>query len=174
MGSAESNAVNVSVDTLLAYPVLCVELDGETTVIKRSRYVLDLNLGLEPQVLGVIQYDAAFVNIPHLTNFSKYRQRIFMVNNSGFDIPYTTTFIAEEAVKGYYEPRLADSGVIPAGQTVKITSDELLSIADGVPTRISARMYFDAKLDDVSAAVQIFSVDSTEPPVTNIIELKKL
>lgn len=170
---SETTIINVSISDLLEHPVFCVSADSKTTSIKRSAYYIDLGIGIGTSLLGEIKYDAASVDLPYITGYQNYRQRIYLVNHAGFEVAYTTHFIPEASLEGGYTEGVAAKGIIPAETTMKINASELVNFSGEGTTRISARIFIDAKPQDISAAVQILSITSSEPPVTNVLEVKE-
>lgn len=168
--SAEKE-VKVSIDNLISYPVFCLAAQSDEIPLQRSAYQLDLGIGLDSRLLGEIVYAAASIDLPYLTSYADYRQRIMLVNHAGYDVAYTTRFSAEEEVEGHYNIQPKASGIIPAGGTLKLNTQELVTIDNGVPSRVSARIFVDAKPADISAAVQILSLDSNLPPQTNVLQV---
>lgn len=159
----------ISLDTLTDNPVLCMDVSGNTQPVRRADYRLDLGLGGQPAFFGKIRYDGARIDLPYITNYQGYRQRIMLNNHAGYDVAYKVELQAEEAVQGNFTPGEAIEGVIPAGTVLKIDGRDLVDIAPGVPTRVSARMLVDALPEDISAAVQVVSLGSNQPPVTNVL-----
>jgi hypothetical protein len=168
-----SKTVNISLDTLFTHPVLCVDLTGNTEPFLRTEFQLDLGLGRESIFFGKITYDGSSVDFPFLTSFSNYKQKIFITNHAGYDIEYIFELSAEESVQGNFQIGSAATGTVPAGGVIKIDVSELFSIAPDLPTRMSGRMLIDAQPQDVSAAIQIVSLSSSAPPVTNVLEVKQ-
>jgi hypothetical protein len=162
--------VKISLDTLITYPVFCLTADTNDNMVKRSAYELDLGIGLESSLFGEITYDAATVDLPYITTYSGYRQRILLVNHAGYAVNYITEFTAEGAVAGNFSAGISAEGSIPANSTLKLDARELVTITDGA-TRISARLLIDAKASDISAAVQILSLGSSLPPITNVLQV---
>lgn len=170
---SDESTVKVSIDNLLAFPVFCLTADSNTVLLNRSIFEIDLALGFKTSILGELTYDAASIDLPYITSYPVYRQRIFLVNHTGYDVAYITRFIAESEVIGHYTEGVAASGVIPAGSTLIIRGDDIVSIDAGVPSRISARIFVDAKPADISAAFQILSTDSVEPPMTTVLKVSQ-
>jgi hypothetical protein len=163
--------VNVSLDTLADYPVFCLTADGNNKMIKRSAYELDLGIGATPSLFGEITYNAATIDLPYVTTYSGYRQRILLVNHAGYAVNYITEFTAEASVAGNFSTGISAEGIIPPNTTLKFNAQDLVTINSGGATRVSARLFFDAKATDISAAVQILSLDSNLPPITNVLQV---
>jgi len=168
---SQTNIVQVSIDELIDYPVFCLAAESKSLAIKRAAYYLDLGFGLAASLLGEVVYDTAAVDLPYITNYANYRQRIILINHAGYDVAYTTQFVAEEVVMGNFQANSKATGIIPAGSTLKLNSDELVTIDPNVPSRVSARIFIDAKPQDVAAAVQILALDSNLPPQTNTLNV---
>jgi hypothetical protein len=161
--------VAISIDTLVSFPVLCLSAESNDVFLKRSTYEIDIALGAGARVLGELNYDAAFIDIPYITTFQSYKQRILLVNHTGYDVAYTTRFIAESEVLGHFYEGDLTSGIIKGNSTLKLNTEDLVTIGANVPTRISARIFLDAKPSDISAAIQILSIGSLEPPKTSVL-----
>ncbi|WP_156413706.1 hypothetical protein [Lacimicrobium alkaliphilum] len=164
-------ATYISLDTLTDNPVLCMDVTDTNQPVRRADYRLDLGLGGQPAFFGKIRYDGARIDLPYITNYQGYRQRIILNNHAGYDVAYKVELQAEEAVQGNFTPGEAVEGIIPAGTVLKIDGRDLVDIAPGVPTRVSARMLVDALPEDISAAVQVVSLGSNQPPVTNVLNV---
>jgi hypothetical protein len=168
-----SKLVNISLDSLFTYPVLCIDLTGNTEPFSRTEFQLDLGMGHKPVFFGKISYDGSSVDFPFLTTFPNNKQKIFITNHAGYDVSYKFEFFAEESVKDNFQLGTASTGTIPAFGVVKIDATELFSVSKGVPTRLSGRMLVDALPQDISAAIQIVSLSSNAPPVTNVLVVKQ-
>jgi hypothetical protein len=163
----------LSLDTLFTYPVLCIDLTGNTEPFSRTEFQLDLGLGLKPVYFGKISYDGSSVDFPFLSTFPNNKQKIFITNHAGYDVDYKFEFFAEESLKDNFQRGTASTGTIPAFGVVKIDTTELFNVSKGVPTRLSGRMLVDALPQDISAAIQIVSLSSNAPPVTNVLDVKQ-
>jgi hypothetical protein len=168
---SDEHLIYISLDDLVNYPVFCIEAESSDIAIRRSEYSLNLGLGGETKLIGEVLYDAATIDLPYITDFSEYRQRIIFVNHAGYDVSYFTEFSVEESVSGHYSSGELASGVIPAGTTLIIKSNEFVNIESGVNTRVSARVLVDARPSDISAAIQILSIGNNWPPQTNVLQV---
>ncbi|GGO63590.1 hypothetical protein GCM10010982_00980 [Bowmanella pacifica] len=163
----------LSIDQLVTYPVLCLDQTDSKRRVARSEFRLNLGIGLDDAFFGKVTYDAASIDLPYVTTYSGYRQKLIIANHAGYDVSYLTTFLSEEAVAENYTPGTKSVGVIPAGGVLKLNADELVDIAPGAPSRVTARMFLDALPEDISAAIQIIALDSSAPPVTNILDVRR-
>jgi hypothetical protein len=167
----ENKNVVTSIDALFDHPVLCVVAESNIITLNRTAYQLDLGIGLGSSLFGEVTYDAASIDLPYVTNFGGYRQRIMLVNHAGYDVAYTTRFVSEEGVGDSFSIGEAAEGIISAGTTLKLNAEDLVTIDSNVSSRISARIFVDAKPADISAAVQILSIGSDAPPQTNVLQV---
>ncbi|MGS2719911.1 hypothetical protein [Paraglaciecola aestuariivivens] len=168
---SSDRVVMLSIDDLVDHPVFCIAAESNEIAIQRSAYQIDLDIGVEAKLFGEVVYDAATIVLPYITGYTGYRQRILLVNHAGYDVKYFTEFTAEESVEGNYIVNDVSKGIISAGSTLKINAQDLVTINEGVPSRVSARIFVDAKPKDISAAVQILSLGSELPPHTNVLEV---
>lgn len=168
-----SKTIAISLDALFTYPVLCIDLTGNTTAYARTEFQLDLGLGQKPVFFGKVSYDGSSVDFPFLTSFSNFRQKIFITNHAGYDIAYKFEFFAEEAVKNNFQLGTAVSGVLKAAGVTKIDVWDLFTVEANVPTRLSGRMLIDGLPQDISAAIQLVSLGSSMPPTTNVLDAKQ-
>jgi hypothetical protein len=168
---SSSRTILVSIDQLIDFPVFCIAAESNEIAIQRSSYQIDLDVGTESKLLGEVIYDAATIDLPYITDYSDYRQRIILVNHAGYDVRYFTEFTSELEVADNYSINDLAKGVIPAGSTLKLNANDLVTISEGVPTRVSARILVDAKPKDISAAIQILSLGSNLPPITNVLQV---
>jgi hypothetical protein len=163
--------VYVSIDNLVTYPFFCLSAESEEIPLIRATYQLDLGIGLGSSLLGEVIYDAASIDLPYLTDFEGYRQHIILVNHAGYDVAYSTYFIAEESVADSFAIGDAAEGTIAAGSTLILNTEDLVTIESTVSSQISARIFVDAKPSDISAALQIFSLEGDTPPMTNVLQV---
>jgi hypothetical protein len=170
---SEASRVVVSIDDLVSYPVFCIRADSNEVPVKRATYELELGVGYNRSHLGEIKYDAASIDIPYLTNFEGYRQRIYLVNHAGYDVAYSSRFISEGSVGENYTAGNNANGTLLANSTLVLSSQDVVTIDDGVPTRVSVRIFLDSKPEDISAAVQIFSLGSQDAPTTEVLVVEK-
>jgi hypothetical protein len=169
---SNESEVLTNIDTLVTHPVFCLAVTSNKIKIKRAEYFMDIDKELGEKLFGSIRYDGAAIDLPYVSNFHLYKQKVFLVNMAGYPVKYLTIFTAETAVQGQYTPGIFAEGEIPADSTIKINVSDLVSIT-GATQRISARILLDATPKDISAAVQTIAVGSSSPPSTNILEIQE-
>lgn len=141
---------SLSWDTVTPTPVYdWVEADGAMG----SAYENDL---------GYIHYDTITVEIPYITNFSNYNQRVVIVNDGPTDAAYIMEFIAEE---GYTATAgSAAQGTVKAGTQMVLSGTSILdTVTNGTNTvtRAAAKLYIDGKDDDIQVMIQTVNKRST-------------
>lgn len=131
---------------------LCVTVDG-VEIIPRVTTAYSVALAGNTGVagsLGSISYDTTAITIPYLTTFSDYNQRVYILNNSSVDAPYTTTFQTEAGVTA--TAGSAATGVVPAKTVLAIKSVDLVTFAG--KTRGAAVIEIEATPTNVEATSQ--------------------
>ena len=169
--SEQSKQVYVSLDTLFNFPVLCVDLTNNNSPVNRTEFQLDLGLGEASAFFGRIRYDGSSADLPYVTTYSEYKQKIILSNHAGYEVKYKFIFVPVSGDDTGFTALTAAEGVIPANTALKLDSTEIVDISSGNVTRISARLFIDSLPEDISAAIQIVGLGSDAPPVTNILNL---
>jgi len=114
---------------------LCVDVDG-TEVINESAYSLtfEWDTGTRPTPaadqtisMGAISRNGTTVQIPYLTTFADYNQRLVVVNRGASDADYSITFTTEgdtTATAG-----TAATGTVPAGEVLSLKATDIVSLS---------------------------------------------
>ncbi|MBC3764933.1 hypothetical protein [Neptunicella marina] len=168
---SNENSVLTSIDELIDHPVFCIEASSNTQVIEPSEYYLDFGGSLGKGLLGAISYDAATADLPFITTFSDYKQKIYIVNYAGYPVAYSTQFIAESGKVISLNLKDAANGIIPAKTTLKLNTTDLVEI-EGEVKRASARFFFDTKAKNLAVSSQLLSVSNSGVPPTEHIVVK--
>ena len=121
---------------------LCLEVDGETKIPDTDAYRATVDFtGIsgaafppadEEIVLAGLTRDGSTVQIPYLTTFSGYNQRLVMRNRWNRAVPYTIIFQAESGIT--VDP-LSVEGMLEPGTTMMRVSD--LLEGDDAPATIT-------------------------------------
>ena len=144
---------------------LCVSIDNENEVeIAVGDYSLDVTLGTGamdtrpfpavgdgPFTVGRITHDGTTVQIPYLTTYEGYNQRIVIVNRSKEDVAYSMTFSTEADVTA--TPGMAAEGMANGGATTVLRAVDVVTIEGG--NRASAQVVLLADPAKLDMATQV-------------------
>ena len=137
---------------------LCVTVDGEETINQAGPYggsmvitpVASAANALATQTgdFGSIAHNGTTVEIPYLTTFEDYNQRLIIVNRGATDAEYSITFTPEgdtTATDG-----TAATGTVPAGESVQIRATDIVTLSG--KTRTAATLVVVAPSANISVA----------------------
>ena len=142
---------------------LCVTISNENeTTIPRGTYSVDVNLtptradnerafppmsaaGLE---VGTIAHDGTTVQIPFVTSYDGYTQRIVIVNRNKVDVGYAITFRVEG--DGEIMGDNPHEGMLMADQATVVKVADLVTLSN--PTRAAATLTVAAKSGTIDVA----------------------
>jgi hypothetical protein len=82
--------------------------------------------------IGTITRDGSTVDIPYITTFADYNQRIILVNRSSADAGYTIAFTPEAGVTA--AGGTAATGTMPANSTLVLKATDVVTITGGTRT----------------------------------------
>ena len=142
--------------------VLCVTISNENEeTIPAGVYNLDVNLaprlgdtrpfppnGKAGLTVAVIDHDGTTIQIPYVTSYDGYTQRIVIVNRNKVDVDYAITFHAEG--DGEIMGDNPHEGMLMAGQATVLKVNELVTLTN--PTRAAATLTVAAKPTTIDAA----------------------
>jgi len=155
----KDGATAVTVTALNASPNLCYTADG-TAAIPEGQYGVEYKLTAAAATrtnqttslsgtIGAVVHNGTTVQLPYLTTFADYNQRIVMVNRSTTDVAYSIpTFQTEDGVTA--TAGTAASGTIPAGGTLVVKVSDVVTLAGG--TRAAATLNVVAPEAKISVA----------------------
>lgn len=98
--------------------------------------------------LGSITKNGTTVQVPYLTTFSDYNQRLVLVNRGSKDATYKVTFTPEAAVTA--AAGTAATGTVAAGKTLVLKAVDLVTLTGG--TRTAATVNLSAVTGNIDAA----------------------
>ena len=139
-----------TVDLTSAPWYVCVNVDG-TETIQKDTYSVTLVDSVLTNTIGTIRYDTTSIEVPYLTTFDAYRQRIFLINKGTADAEYSMTFHTEVGVTATDGPKA--SGVVPAGKMLMIDAAEAVTLT-GNKTRTAATIDVEGVDAKIQAAIQ--------------------
>jgi hypothetical protein len=136
---------------------LCVTTDGIETINQGSyTYVLEYDTvatAVFPAAdgagtIGSIAHNGTTVQVPYMTTFADYNQRIAIVNRGATDATYTFTFTPEADTTA--TAGTAATGTVPAGETVSLKASDIVTLAG--KTRTAATVVIVAPDANISVA----------------------
>lgn len=164
LGEDADGADPLTVADVTAELFLCVTVDT-SEIINKGSYSAFLVTDDLTNAIGVISYDTTSIEVPYLTTFSGYNQRLYMTNTSGSDAAYSITFVAEGVT--VVTPLAAASGIIPKGEMIALKARDIVQLDNR--TRTSAVIEVELVDEDVTATTQSVNIDdgSTDTTVLN-------
>ncbi|MBC3764934.1 hypothetical protein [Neptunicella marina] len=143
--------------------VSTTDVDAEVDAALKGSYTVKLSgvavtgvanpvnaIGTFTEGSGSIVYDTTTIQVPYLTTYSGYNQRLYIVNTGSQDAAYSTSFKSEDGVTTTAGTQA--SGVVPAGEMVAIKATDLVTISGA--TRTSATIEIEAQGTSVVATSQ--------------------
>ncbi|MBO1254136.1 hypothetical protein J3L16_00395 [Alteromonas sp. 5E99-2] len=136
------------------------EDDGD--VAQRSNYTVTVEgvtSGVEySDDAGSVVYDTTTIEIPFVTTFADYNQRIYIVNTSVEEAAYSFTFYTEDGIE--VEGTDVATGTVAPNEVTLIRAVDLVEITGG--NRVAAVLDVELADGEVSAATQIVNRNSGE------------
>jgi hypothetical protein len=152
-----------------------VTVDGETTInpgsysaetdftkITNSVYGVNNDSG----DLGTISRNGTSIQVPYLTTFADYKQRLVLVNRSGKAAPYSIAFTSEAGVTTVAGSKA--TGSIPAGKTLVLPVSDVVTITGG--SRTAATITVTAQESNIDAATTIVNTNGGGTDTVNLID----
>jgi hypothetical protein len=134
---------------------ICLDLTGATAagdVLSKGDYSIAFatNSAMDAS-LGSVVYDTTTVEIPYVTTYSGYNQRIFLDNRGTTAADYTTTFTTEDGVTA--AGGTASTGSLAAGKMTTIKATDLVTFTDG--SRGTATLEVESETTKLKVVTQI-------------------
>ena len=169
-------AAAVTVAALNAGANICYTADG-TVAIPEGEYPIAYTLVAAATTrtnqttslsgtAGEILHNGTTVQLPYLTTFEDYNQRIVMVNRSATEAAYNIpTFQTEDGVTA--TGGTAASGTIPAGGTLVVKVSDVVSLSGG--TRAAATLNIVAPEARISVATTQVNLDDASTDTIKLL-----
>jgi len=167
LNAEENEATSVAVDVTTAPLYLCASIDGTSDVVQKDSYTITLVTDEVEDEGGSFVYDTTSIEVPYLTTYSDYNQRVYLINTGANPSAYTIgTFTSEDGITA--TAGTAASGTIPAGEMLVLKARDIVSLSGG-KTRTSAVIEVEAIDADISATTQVVNMEdsSTDTVVLN-------
>lgn len=149
---------------LNAAHIVCVEVDGDEEINEGSYSVsfgwTTVATAVNPaedttDAVGAIGRNGTTVQIPYLTTFEDYNQRLVLVNRSASDAEYSITFTTEADTTA--TAGTAATGTIPAGEVLSLKATDIVSLEG--KTRTAATVTIVAPQTVVDVATNQVNLD---------------
>lgn len=136
---------------------VCVELGAITpgTTLAKGAYTIGFatETGLDGS-LGSVIYDTTSVEIPYITTYEGYNQRIFLDNRGATAAYYSTTFTTEDGVTAV--SGASGTGTLAAGEMTTVRASDLVTFTGG--TRGTATIEVEAQTTSLKVTTQIVDI----------------
>jgi len=136
---------------------VCVELGAITagTTLAKGAYTIGFatETGLDGS-LGSVVYDTTSVEIPYITTYEGYNQRIFLDNRGATAAYYSTTFTTEDGVTAV--SGASGTGTLAAGEMTTVRASDLVTFTGG--TRGTATIEVEAQTTSLKVTTQIVDI----------------
>lgn len=144
---------------------LCVTLDGSSDVALKGSYDATLDTDALTDTIGQISFDTTSIEVPYLTTFDGYNQRLYITNTGATDAAYSITFTSE--IETTVTPLAAATGIVPKGEMIALRATDIVNLVGR--TRTSAVIEVEAEDAAITAATQSVNVSdgSTDTTVLN-------
>lgn len=142
---------------------VCVDAGGDT--IEKGSYSVTLADDELTDDLGIITYDTTTIEVPYLTTFSGYNQRLYIINNGSSAADYSISFVGEAATTATAKD--AATGSVPAGEMLVLKVTDIVTLEGR--TRVSATIEVEGIDANIQAATQTVNLEdgTTDTVVLN-------
>jgi hypothetical protein len=165
----------VDVDGAVANTVydVVVTVDGATTINPGAYSLATDFVGVTDAVfgpadasgsLGNITRNGTSIQVPYLTTFADYNQRIVLVNRSNKAAPYSISFTEEAGVTA--TAGVKATGSIPANETLILKATDVVTIAGS--TRTAATITVTAQEANIDAATTMVNLSDKSTDTVNL------
>ena len=133
---------------------ICVQLSGLAAgeTLAKGDYTIAFSeeSGMDA-ALGSVKYDTTSVEVPYVTTYEGYNQRIFIDNRGATDAYYSTTYTTENGVTA--ADGASATGTLAAGEMHTIKATDLVTFTGG--TRGTATIEIEAQTGSLKVVTQI-------------------
>jgi hypothetical protein len=164
INAAKTAAAGITTTNLIALPFLCmtvgatntaaipkgnftIAIDNKTAETTPVNQPLDVAAGT---VVGTIAHNGTTKQLPYITTFASYNQRVYMVNRGTSAATYTMTFQPETGTTAVAGTGAA--GTIPAGGTLSVKASDIVTLTG--KTRTAATLNIVGASGNISVMTQ--------------------
>lgn len=165
----------VSVAALNAASTLCVGI-GSDKVVNIADYTADINYeavanaafpaAATTVTFGSIKHNGTTVQVPYMTTFADYNQRVVLVNRGGSDAAYTFTFTPDSATGAVATAGTAATGTLKAGKTTVLKASDVVTLTGA--TRTAATVSIVAVNTNIDAATTSVNLADKSTDTVNL------
>jgi hypothetical protein len=153
--AADNASCTIASDATAVAQYICLELSGLTAgqTIGKGGYSIAFatETDLNSATAGEIKYDTTSVEVPYITTYEGYNQRIFIDNRGTTAAYYSTTFTTENGVTA--AAGTAATGTLAAGEVATVKVSDLVTFTGG--SRGTATMEVEAQSSGLKVTSQI-------------------
>jgi hypothetical protein len=153
--AADNGSCTISSTATAVAQYICVELSGLAAgeSIAKGTYSIAFSeeSELDSATAGAIKYDTTSVEVPYVTTYEGYNQRVFIDNRGTTPAYYSTTFTTENGVTA--TAGTAATGTLAAGEIATVKVSDLVTFAGG--SRGTATMEIEAQSGSLKVTSQI-------------------
>ena len=170
---ASATATNITAIASTTHYV-CVDVDG-TETINEGSYTISYGwdtpatavfpLADTDEAVGSISRNGTTVEVPYLTTFADYNQRLVLVNRGATDAAYSISFTTEADTTA--TAGSAASGTIPAGTVLSLKATDIVSLSGKTRTAATLTVVAPSTSIDVATNQVNLSDGSTDTVVLN-------
>jgi len=162
INTAKTAATAITGTALIAKPFFCLAVGAtNTAAIPKGSFTVAIDNKTsattvinQPSdltgVIGTVAHNGTTVELPYLSTFASYNQRVYMVNRGATAATYSMTFQPETGVTAV--AGTGATGTIPAGGTLSVKASDIVTLTG--KTRVAATLSIVAATANVSVATQ--------------------
>jgi len=153
--AADNGSCTIASTATAADQTICLNiaaLAAAGDALPKGDYTIgfSVNTGMDTS-LGSVSYDTTTVEIPYITTYSGYNQRIFIDNRGTTAAGYTSTFTTENGVTA--ASGSAGTGTLAAGEMSVVKASDLVTLTGG--TRGTATLEVEVQPAKLKVVTQI-------------------
>ena len=162
VNAAKTAATALTGTALIAKPFFCLAVGATNTVaIPKGSFTVAIDNKTaattvinqpadKTAVIGSVAHNGTTVELPYLSTFASYNQRVYMVNRGAGAATYSMVFQPEAGVTAV--AGTGATGTIPAGGTLSVKASDIVTLTG--KTRVAATLNIVAASTNVSVATQ--------------------
>lgn len=155
--TSKTTSTDIALADWAAAPILAAGFPGDKVIPKGSYTAQITFAGIADAAfapaavtttVGTVAHNGTTIQVPYVTTYADYAQRLVLVNRGGADAAYSITFTPEAGVTA--TAGTAATGTIPAGKTVIVAAKDVVTLTGA--TRTAATINVVAVSTNIDAA----------------------